>query len=65
MKYFFLKIWTKNVGAHYTWECIIHGKLHYLMYPVPNGFVNVAFLPFATPSIQCKQTTEVQIKQQE
>lgn len=25
-----LKVWAKNVGAHYTQECIIHGKIRYV-----------------------------------
>lgn len=31
MKGFFpLKVWAKNMGVHYKWEHIIHGKIQYL-----------------------------------
>ena len=26
MKDFFLNVWVKNMGVHYTQECIIHAK---------------------------------------
>ena len=31
MEDFFLKVWSKNMGAQHTWEHIIHGKIWYLM----------------------------------
>ena len=30
MKIFFLNVWAKNVGAHYTWELITHSQIWYI-----------------------------------
>ena len=27
MAFFPLNIWAKNMGVHYTWKYIIHGKI--------------------------------------
>ena len=31
-KIFFLKIWARNVGVHYTWEYVIHSKIQYFFW---------------------------------
>ena len=39
-KIFFLKVWAKNMGAHYTQEHVIHRKIQYVCTKVKMTFMS-------------------------